>query len=145
MNSYLFALAGSICFLLTGLTAKAQGSSGTLIIEASNFESQEGIAIVSVFRENDDIPKNPYLQGKEVIANGKATIIFKDVPFGEYAAILFHDENANGILDHKFGFPNEPMGFSNDWDLSLFSSMPTFKKLKFQFNANDMRCEIVLN
>ena len=82
------------------------------------------------------------MQASGVIVNGKATIAFPDLSYGEYAAILFHDENSNGILDHKFGFPNEPMGFSNDWKLSLFSGMPTFQKLKFEFSESKSICAI---
>ena len=49
------------------------------------------------------------MQAMAAIAKGKATIVFLNIPYGDYAAILFQDKNANGALDHKFGFPNEPM------------------------------------
>ena len=79
------------------------------------------------------------------IVNGKATISFSNIPFGDYAAILFQDENSNGILDHKLGFPNEPMGFSNDWKLSLFSGMPTFGKLKVAFSSQKSNCKVAIH
>ena len=31
-------------------------------------------------------------------------------PYGDYAAILVHDKNKNGIIDHKWGIPAEPLG-----------------------------------
>ena len=116
----------------------------TLIINASNFKSGTGKAIVHLFRKEDDIPKTPFLQVAVDIKNGKAVIPFMQLQYGEYAAILFHDENANGKLDHKWGFPNEPMGFSNEWNLSLFSGMPTFSKLRFQFSKEKGNCQIEL-
>ncbi len=143
MTRYLLTLTGSICFLLIGFVGKAQ-ESGTLTIEAVNFESNKGIAIVHLFRKQDDVPKKPFMQATGKIIDSKAKIVFNALPYGEYAAILFHDENLNGVLDHKFGFPNEPMGFSNQWKLSLFSGMPTFPKLKFEFSAKRQECSLTI-
>jgi len=135
MKKNTFALTGSICFLFLGFICNAQ-SLGTLTIDAANFKSDKGVAVVRLFREEDDVPKKPFLKASHKIVNGKSRIVFQNLAYGEYAAILFQDENSNGILDHRFGFPNEPMGFSNDWKLSLFSGMPTFQKLRFEFSEN---------
>ena len=107
-----------------------------LTIAAGNFKSNSGKAVVNLFRRQDDIPKKPFRTGTAKIVNGQATIGFENLPVGFYAAILFHDENSNDIVDHRFGFPSEPMGFSNHWRLSLFSGMPTFEKLKFDFHES---------
>jgi uncharacterized protein (DUF2141 family) len=43
------------------------------------------------------------------------TAHFKDLPPGQYAAVVFQDFNGNGKLDKNFlGIPKEPYGFSND-------------------------------
>lgn len=131
MNRYIVTIAGSICFLLMTIVGYAQ-QSGILVIEALDFESDKGIAIVHLFREQDDIPNKPFMQATGKLVNGKATIVFNAIPYGAYAAILFQDENSNGILDHKLGFPNEPMGFSNEWTLSIFSGMPSFNKTEIR-------------
>jgi uncharacterized protein (DUF2141 family) len=140
MKKYVLTLTGSLCFLLIPILCKAQ--TGTLTIEATNFKSDKGVATVHLFREQDDVPRKPFMKAKAIIANGKATIAFPTILFGDYAAILFQDENANGTLDHKFGLPNEPMGFSNQWRLSLFSGMPSFRKLKFTFEMSKDHYEI---
>ena len=67
---------------------------------------------------------------------------FKNLPYNVYAAIVVHDKNSNGIIDHRFGMPNEPLGFSNNWKLSLFSGMPTFQKLKFSFTIGVEVCNV---
>jgi uncharacterized protein (DUF2141 family) len=108
---------------------------GHLTIHISNFQSSEGLAVVNIFREQDEIPQKPFMSLKAPVENGKAEILVSGLPNGNYAAIAYHDENSNGILDHKLGFPNEPMGFSNAWDLGLFSGMPTFRKLKFEHKS----------
>lgn len=84
------------------------------------------------------------MQSSVSIVDGNAMIVFQNIAYGDYAAILFQDENSNGELDHRFGFPNEPMGFSNEWDLTLFSGMPTFKKLKFQFSESKANLKIAI-
>jgi uncharacterized protein (DUF2141 family) len=117
-------------------------TSGTLTISAHNFKGEKGKAVVQLFRKGDDIPEKPFMKLSARIKNGKAEINFQDLPFGEYAAILFYDENENGILDHKWGFPDEAMGFSNDWKLTLFSGMPSFEKLKFEFTQHSEMCDI---
>jgi uncharacterized protein (DUF2141 family) len=139
MNKILI-LAGS--FLLNSVIVLAQN--GTLTINASNFETDKGVAVVNLFRVGDDIPEKPFMQLKAKIAEGKSNIVFNNIPYNDYAVIVFQDENVNGILDHRFGFPNEPMGFSNKWKLSLFSGMPTFKKLKFRFEEGKTYQEVVI-
>jgi uncharacterized protein (DUF2141 family) len=144
MNQYTLKIAVSLRFLFCTTLCQAQ-QTGTLIIEASNFETSNGVAVVHLFRAQDDVPGKPFLQMKGEIIDGKSKIMFKTIPIGEYAAILFHDENANGILDHKFGFPHEPLGFSNGWRLSLFSGMPSFTKLKFRFDSIITSYKIVIH
>lgn len=39
---------------------------------------------------------------------------FGDLPSGDYAVALFHDENDNGRLDTRLGIPIEGVGFSNN-------------------------------
>jgi uncharacterized protein (DUF2141 family) len=109
--------------------------SDTLTIDAGNFSSDSGRAVVMLFREVDDLPKTPFMKAAGAIQNGKSVILFANIPFGEYAAILYHDLNSNGILDHNWlGFPKEPKGFSNCWKLTIFSGMPSFSQLKFEFS-----------
>lgn len=143
MNRIFLTLAGSIYFLLMSNQSAAQ-SAGLLTINAANFSNTNGIAIIHLFRKEDDIPGKPFMQSTASIVDGRAMIIFQNIPYGAYAAILFQDEDSNGKLDHRFGFPNEPMGFSNEWKLTLFSGMPTFTKLKFEFSENKTNLKIAI-
>lgn len=140
----LISLVGSILLLLVVTRIHAQKAT-SLTIEVTHFEGDHGQAVIHLFRKQDDIPKKPYLKLTAMITNKKATVVFDNIPYGEYAAIVFHDENNNGELDHRFGFPNEPMGFSNEWKLSLFSGMPTFEKLHFTFNKQSFNYAITIH
>jgi uncharacterized protein (DUF2141 family) len=45
---------------------------------------------------------------------GETPVVFNDLPPGEYAAAVFHDENSSGAFDTNFlGLPEEGYGFSN--------------------------------
>lgn len=131
-----------IVFLFTICAQANTQEAPKLVIKVSDFETSEGVAIVNLFRESDDLLKKPFMTLKGTIADGSSEIIFENLPKGSYAAIAYHDENSNGTLDHKLGFPNEPMGFSNSWELGLFTGMPTFKKLKFDHDSQVTTIEI---
>src|SRR5687768_1413933 len=123
-----------MCNFLLEIDSIAQ-ETGTLTITATNFKNTKGHAVVNLFREQDEIPKKPFMTIKASIDAGVAEMIFANLPNASYAAIVYHDENDNGKLDHKLAFPSEPMGFTNNWNLSLFSGMPTFKKLRFEHSG----------
>jgi uncharacterized protein (DUF2141 family) len=45
----------------------------------------------------------------------KSAVVLTNLDPGQYAIILFHDENGNGKLDRNaLGVPTEPYGFSNN-------------------------------
>lgn len=119
--------------LILAMSLSCCAQQGTLTILADNFESDIGPVVANLFREQDDLPKKPFRTSSAMIKNGTATIVFDNLPHGNYALILFHDRNANNIIDHRFGLPYEQIGFSNSWRLSIFSGMPSFNKLKFNF------------
>ena len=124
----------ALTIIIVGFTVKTPPLKGTLTFFAGNFSDHSGEAIVQIFRKNDDVPKTPYKQSMGKIKNGKAVIVFEELPYGEYAAILVHDKNQNYKVDHKFGFPSEPLGFTNNWRMTVLSGIPSFEKLKFMFS-----------
>lgn len=75
----------------------------------------------------------------------RAKLAFPDLPHGTYALFLFHDENDNGTVDHNLlGIPTEPLGFSGGFKVSLFSGVPDFDDLKFEFTAKSRPLAIVV-
>lgn len=53
---------------------------------------------------------------KTVAATGQTSLTLPDVPPGDYALMVHHDENSNGTLDKNFiGIPREPVGFANGY------------------------------
>ena len=127
--------------------ALAADLSPRLSIQVSGFTHERGHAVANLFREGDDVlkPDKAFRHVQAEIHDGKATIAFPDLAYGKYAISVFHDENGNGKLDHNFfGIPAEPLGFSNHFQLGLFSGFPSFEKLQFQFAADTGALEIAL-
>ena len=113
-----------------------------LTFHISGFESDAGQVLLMLYRKQDNVPKSPNIKLKAEIVNREAIIEVRDLPYGDYAAIVAHDLNKNNMIDHKWGIPSEPLGYTNNWKLSLFSGMPTFEKLKFSFTKSNFAVRI---
>ena len=58
------------------------GGSSALTIHAGNFSSDEGNAVVELFRKEDDIPGKPFMKANSKIKNREAVLVFADIPCG---------------------------------------------------------------
>jgi len=143
MKTIMLGTITILTFTMQVFSQVPMSSKDTLTINAGNFKSDSGQAVVMLFRKEDDLPAKPFMKTTGAIHNLKSVFIFADIPFGEYAAILLHDENSNGMVDHSWlGFPKEPLGFSNGWELTIFSGMPSFAKLVFEFSKQKLEYKI---
>jgi uncharacterized protein (DUF2141 family) len=102
-------LCSSLCF-----TSSVFAADIYLGIEGVN--AQYSKIYAQLFNSQDSYSKGyafsaTYLQAKQ----GINTVIFTNVPIGQYAIRFFQDENNNGKLDtNLFGIPSEGYGFSNN-------------------------------
>lgn len=75
----------------------------------------------------------PY-QGQAPAAPGLTLVTIGEVPPGEYAAQVFHDETDEGIVHQNLlGIPRERVGFSNDAPLRITG--PQFRDAAFVVGA----------
>jgi uncharacterized protein (DUF2141 family) len=119
---------------------------GELVIEVSNLNGDAGSLTLALLTnaESFEDGSEPFRHDSVPVKDGKATVVFRDLPFGAYAAKVFQDENSNGELDTNFvGFPTEAFGFSND-AMGRFGP-PTFEEAKFEFAAPRLGIEIHAN
>lgn len=123
----------SLMFIM--LTAFKQPANSTLTVNTSNYNNDNGKAVLFLFRKDDKIPSSPFKTVSTEIKNKKAVFEIPNLVFDDYAIIILHDENNNGKIDHSLGLPNEQLGYSNKWEIGFFTGMPTFSKLKFPFSA----------
>lgn len=133
----IFMMMGA-CTLLLSATAAFSGDSqpgaktGTLTVVVDGCPSDKGfarIALVNSIEGYKDSAK-AFMSKKVQVSKGKAMHDFKDVPFGEYAVTVYHDENDNNKLDKSiFGKPTEAYGFSNN--ARGLIGRPDYKKAAF--------------
>ena len=131
-------LAFHLCGLALVATAESQVSRGDLHVGGVGFSHSEGQAAAYLYRAQDKLPgKIPFKKAYAPIVGSMATLVFENLPFGDYAIILIHDENGNGEPDSLLGrIPLEPLAFSNGFNLSLMSGLPSFEKLRITFGAD---------
>ena len=134
MKKTLLILFTIVSLFNINLFSQTEKPENPLIFKVTGFESNSGQAILLLYRPNDDVPKKPFKRIMAEIINRESIFSIKDLPYGDYAVIVVHDKNKNGVIDHKWGMPAEPLGYTNNWKLTLFSGMPSFEKLKFHFS-----------
>jgi len=131
----LVALVPPACFSSTfaadlEVTVQAtRGDAGQ--IKLMLFEREEG------FRKED--------RARQVLAlpaGGTPIGVFRDLPPGRYAVVVYHDENGDGQLNLRFGmFPKEGYGLSNAPKLA---GPPKFKDAAFNLPEQGARIAIRL-
>lgn len=88
-------------------------STCTLTVELTNIESDEGQIMVGLYNSKGTWLNNNYKGEVSKIENGTATVVFKNLPFGDYAISSVHDQDMDGQLKTGlFGIPKEPYASS---------------------------------
>jgi len=136
----------SMCMSIAFNNAFSQTPNQQILkVYAENFKTNKGQAIANLFVKSESLKKKPSHQLISKIVDGKTVFEFSDLPFGDYAVIVFHDKNANGDLVHSWGMPSEPLGYSGNWSFSLFTGMPTFEKLRFNYSLKNNSITLKVN
>ncbi len=108
-----------------------------LTVQVAGVSSDAGNIMVAVYDKADGFLK----EGQAVMGvrakavSGITELQITDLPEGEYALAIYHDENGNDELDTNWlGIPKEPIGFSNS-KMKTFGP-PKFKECAFLFTAD---------
>lgn len=111
------------------------GQNKKLTIEVTGFENNKGQVVVGLCNSEKTFLK-VFVYGKtQKIENKKAIIVFDNIPIGEYAVCVFHDENLNNKLDTNFfKIPTEDFGFSNN--ARGYFGPPKYIEAKFMLHSN---------
>lgn len=131
-------------FLCSSYSFDQDNSSGKLIIKVSGVRNQNGKIIISIFKSADGFPGKP--SKAEILAVGEinkntAQVTVENIPFGDYAVSLVHDENDNKKMETNFlGIPNEGIGTSNDAKGTF--GPPKFEQAKFKFSKDNQKIKI---
>ena len=129
-----------IVLVMFCLTLSAQQTeTGEVKLEIKNFGSNDGFVMIALFNNDEDYTNQgkPFRKAKLEIKNNVVNHTFEDLPFGEYAIKLFHDENGNAELDKGlFGIPTEDYAFSNNASGSFGPA--SYEDAKFELNKKSV-------
>lgn len=120
----------------------------TVVVEISGFSSNKGQIKSHIFHErnSEDYPESSdsaYKKTRGKIQNKVAKLYFNDIPYGNYALTVHHDENLNEIMDRNFvGYPKEAFGLSNN--PKIYMSAPSFEECKFKVDRDTVVVNIKL-
>ena len=130
--------------LLSTITGLAQQQKVlNVLVKVTNIKTDTGKVYLALYNNKNSFLSKTLLGKKVDIKNGVAEAAFTDLPEGEYAISVFHDENDNGKLDSNFmGIPKEPYGFSNN--ASGFMGPPKWEDAKILVTDTDINTIIKL-
>lgn len=115
----------NLFFLLFPITLLSQN---TISVNVYNVPSQDGNINVAVYDSDESFLKFEGVVKTESTEaqKGMVTLKIEDMPSGEYALAIFHDENGNDELDTNWlGIPKEKVAFSK-------AKMKTFGPPKYK-------------
>ncbi len=150
-------IGGFLLFFLfvcnISLTAQAENeadtttvATGDIIVEVLGFENNEGKARLLLFTSEEG-KHFPADQEKALIKRilpitaNKVIFNLEDIPYGDYAISVHHDENGDDKVNSNWlGIPKESLGASNDAKGSF--GPPSFEKAKITVDTKQMSITI---
>ena len=141
INKYVSTiLIGILCLFFSVNFGSAQDPEGQIIITVSQIKNDSGLLRISLFDSKDGFPHNykQALKFKNLKSDPpEMKIVFPDIPFGEYAIAILHDENNNEKMDTNFlKMPREGYGVSNNVRGTF--GPPKFENAKFSVNQDSV-------
>jgi uncharacterized protein (DUF2141 family) len=135
-----------LLFAAGGIQAE-DAPSGNISVVIKSLKNSRGLVRVALFGSketyNNDhsVGMGAFRKTAVPILGNQATATFSDIPFGDYAVKVFHDENNSGkFLTDAFGRPKVEYGFSKD-ARSVFGP-PNYEKAKFLLDRPSISLEI---
>lgn len=133
---------GWVLAIAGGLPAQGVGQD-TVTVKVTGIRNTQGIVRVALWNGPEGFPKDKdkawrlQLVPASTEQDGKVTASFKDVPSGDYAVSVVHDENGNGKLDKNvLGIPKEGWGVSNGFYSKV--QAPTFDGVKVKVDQPEV-------
>lgn len=129
-----------LCGMLNVLSAQNQ-----LKITITDVRTVKGQILFSLYKQERGYPDDPDLafsRGAIPVNAKQITHVITDLPPGNYALSLVHDENSNNRLDkNKMGIPTECFAFSNN-SMGAFGP-PKFIKARFQIRSDTLNQQTI--
>ena len=126
------------------LLSAAAVSAADLTVRIDGVRTQVGQLMLSLLDSSAgwDNKAKP-VAARQVAADAETIeLVFPDLAAGDYALMVFHDENDNGKLDSNLiGMPVEGYGFSNN---PRVMRKPTWDETRFEVGAENLAINVEL-
>jgi uncharacterized protein (DUF2141 family) len=115
-----------------------------LTVELTGLRSNLGVINIGVFSSPEGFPSDAtraVRSGSFPVLTLPLLLTFDDLPFGQYAATVHHDENMDGELNtNLLGIPMEGIGFSGN--PKIWRGVPAFERSQFEFSSENSTVSI---
>ena len=139
--TYVFILLFSPCL---SFDVFAGAATGRINVEVTGLRSNSGEVRVHLYNSKEGFPSNPQKAMAtlvSMIGNSEAGVLFRDIPYGDYAISVLHDENGNKKMDMNWlMMPKEGIGASNNPRFTL--GPPSFNDARFRFDSEELTIKI---
>ncbi len=116
----------------------------TLTVQVHSLRNANGSVRLTLFRSGNGFPSDlseALRKATGKIEDGKCTLVLDNLPPGDYAISLLHDENNNEKMDTGLmGIPKEGYGASND--AKVMFGPPKYEDARFALQGNQMTIQI---
>jgi uncharacterized protein (DUF2141 family) len=135
-------IARSVLVMLFFACATA-ANAANVKVTVENVPNSRGEVHVDLCTEATFLGKDCPYDAAVPARRGRVTVTVPNVPPGRYAAVGYHDQNANHDLDlNALGMPTERYGFSNDPPMLM--GPPLFKDSAFDVTDKDVEVKLRL-
>jgi len=126
--------------IFLGSLMYGQAESGNITASVPNVTGTEGNVKFGLYTAETFMKAEPDFSAEAEIKEGKASVIFKNIPEGVYALLVMHDKNDNNQMDYDpNGMPLENYGSSGN---SMSYGPPVWENSKFNFDGSTRELEI---
>jgi len=139
--SYLIVLV----ILFSSNHIKAQVQTCNIEIEVLGLKSTQGQFMISINRGPEGWPEENFIEQRFIseFTAPNFTIIFENMPYGNYAVGVLHDKDGSGEMTSNFiGIPKEAFGFTRDYKV-VFRA-PKYHEANFDANSPVKKLKINL-
>lgn len=139
MNAF---LAWPLAFLL--LNSLSPTTTGTVNFVVHHPAAKNADVRIALYNSSETWLEEPAHAQIEAATDTLTTVSFTDVPFGQFGAAIYLDENRNGKLDRNLvGWFKEPFGFSRDARVRF--GPPEWDDAIFEVTEEDLTLTIILD
>lgn len=140
-NTSLLAITLTLLVASTfAVDIEAQSTSlGDITVVITDLRNADGEILISLYDKAEGFPRDREAIIRTAVipsdASGQVTTVFDDLPHGEYAIAVLHDEDASlGMTFGTFHLPKEGYCFSNN--VKVRFKPPKFKKTMFSLDGD---------